>query len=215
MKKNELEILVDQRLINEVGYVDDLINNPTKLDELQVEDLVANGALSQPVVNNIIVEEGVAALLPILTQQDLEERIKLGKKIKLTNDLRLDTCIIINPGDVCDIDLNGHTIIGGLFTESGGIITEGSTDSYTFWNKGGKLIISGEGNIVASFAKYSIAVWTQDGITILNDGVYENFGEGCDLIYASKTGSVEINGGIYLACTRQEGVPGTKNLRSA
>jgi hypothetical protein len=122
---------------------------------------------------------------------------------------------VINKGEVCDIDLNGYTIKGGLFTESNGSFTEGNTDSYVFWNKGGQLNISGNGIIEAQSAKYSMAVWTQNGTTVINDGTYTNAGEGSDLIYVSATGIVEIHGGCFEACVKQPGVDGTKNVRAA
>lgn len=215
MNKKELELLVDRKLITQVGYVEDLIKNPEKLEKVSEEDMAAMGVLSQPEVNTVVIEEGVLTLMPIVTQADLIERIKLGKPFKLTNDIQLDTCIVIDKGDKCEIDLNGYNITAGLFAESAGDFLEGDSDSFAFWNKGGELIISGDGNINTQAAKYSIAVWTQGGTTVLNGGVYKNAGEGSDLIYASATGSVEINGGYYEACIKQEGVVGTANTRDA
>lgn len=215
MNKKELETLVNHKLITEVGYVDDLLSNPTKLEEVSAEDMAIMGALSQPVVNKTIIEEGVDILIPITTQEEFISRMKAGKLIKLTNDLHLDTCIIIDEGDVCNVDLNGYTITAGVFAESNGEISEGDSDSYVFWNKGGNLSISSNGTIKAQDAKYSIAVWTQAGTTILNAGTYLNGGEGSDLIYASGTGSVVINGGYYVAGVKQDGVDGTANIRAA
>lgn len=215
MNKKELETLVNHKLITEVGYVDDLLSNPTKLEEVSVEDMAIMGALSQPVVNKTIIEEGVDILIPITTQEEFISRMKAGKLIKLTNDLHLDTCIIIDEGDVCNVDLNGYTITAGVFAESNEEISEGDSDSYVFWNKGGNLSISSNGTIKAQDAKYSIAIWTQAGTTILNGGTYLNGGEGSDLIYASGTGSVVINGGYYVAGVKQDGVDGTANIRAA
>lgn len=215
MDKKELEVLVDRKLITQVGYVEDLIQNSEKLEKVSAEEMAAIGVLSQPEVNNTVIEEGVMALVPIISQDDLMKRIKSGKPFKLTNDIQLDTCIVINEGDKCDIDLNGYTITAGLFTESNGEFLDGNSDSFVFWNRGGELIISGNGKVVSRPAQYSMAVWTQGGTTIINDGTYQNSGEGSDLIYASATGVVTINGGLYEACIKQEGVDGTKNIRSA
>lgn len=215
MERKDFEILIDRKLITQIGYVEDMLNNPDKLEQLSLEDMAAEGILSQPEINVAVIESGVDVLVPILTQSDLVERLKSGKSIKLTNDIQLDTCIVLDEGDKCDIDLNGYTITAGLFKENSGELLDGNSDSYVFWNKGGELIISGDGSIISQPAPYSIAVWTQAGTTIINDGTYENFGEGSDLIYASGTGTITINGGYYKACVKQEGVDGTKNKRAA
>lgn len=215
MNKKELDALVNHKLITEVGFVDDLVKNPEKMEKVEVAELASMGILSQPVMNKVLVEEGMDVLVPILTQADFEEKVKSGKAFKLTNDIILDSCIVIKKGDVCNVDLNGYNIIAGVFAENGGEIKEGDSDSYVFWNKGGELTISGSGMISSQDAKYSIAVWAQGGTTVLNGGSYKNAGEGSDLIYASATGSVVINGGYYEACVKQEGVDGTKNHRAA
>ena len=109
------------------------------------------------------------------------------------------------------IDLNGHDIQGGLFTESDGEITEGSTDSYAFWVKdGGKLTINGNGSVKTQPSTFSMAVWAQGGEVIINGGEFENTGNNCDLIYASAGGKVEIYGGKFIA-NLNEGAPGTAN----
>lgn len=215
MNKKELETLVDHELITQVGYANDLLQNPDKLEAISLEDMVATGVLSQPEANKSIVDNGVDILIPITTQEDFISRMKVGKLIKLTNDLHLDTCIIIDEGDVCNVDLNGYTITAGVFAESNGKVSEGDSDSYVFWNKGGNLSISSDGTIKAQDANYSMAVWTQAGTTTLNGGTYLNGGEGSDLIYASGTGSVVINGGYYEAGVKQNGVDGTANIRAA
>jgi hypothetical protein len=151
----------------------------------------------------------------ISSQSDIMEAIKLGKPFKLTDDVKLDSCITLNEGEVCNIDLNGHTIKGGLFTESNGSFSEGDSDSFVFWNRGGVLNIYGDGVVEAQNAKYSMAVWAQGGTTIINGGTYTNAGEGADLIYASANGTVEVYNGYFEACIKQPGVDGTNNVRSA
>lgn len=223
MNKSELEALVNHELITDISYVNDLINNPKLMENMDVQEMSKMEILSQPVINEVLKEQGLSILVPtpptpptpLMTQSDIIAAIKEGKPFKLANDVQLETCIVINKGEVCDVDLNGYTIKGGLFTESKGSFKEGNTDSYVFWNKGGKLNISGNGVVEAQNAKYSMAVWTQDGTTVINDGTYTNAGEGSDLIYASATGVVEIYGGCFEACVKQPGVDGTMNTRAA
>jgi hypothetical protein len=103
------------------------------------------------------------------------EAIKAGSPVKLIDDVKLDSCITLNEGEVCNIDLNGHTIKGGLFTESNGSFNEGDSDSFVFWNRGGVLNIYGDGVVEAQNAKYSMAVWAQGGTTIINGGTYNGY----------------------------------------
>lgn len=167
--------------------------------------------LLTPAIEHLPLDEEIHS---IKTQEDIEKRIANGEPIILTSDIKLNNTLVIETGKVCNIDLNGHTISAGVFTESNGNIGHGNSDSFVFWNKGGKLIISGNGKVVAQSANYSMAVWGQDGETIINGGNFYNNGEGSDLIYASKTGNIIINGGYFEACVQQN-VPGTKNKRSA
>ena len=51
----------------------------------------------------------------------------------MTEDVKLTAPIIVN-SDIT-INLNGHNLTGGVYAESNGIITEGTTDSYVFWVK--------------------------------------------------------------------------------
>ena len=114
------------------------------------------------------------------------------------------------------IDLNGYTITGGLFAESNGEMTEGTTDSYAFWvKKGGKLTINGEGYVKSQAAAYSMAVWADGGEVIINGGTFENAGDGCDLIYAKNGGKVTITNGIFKATHNTGAEPGTRNEYSA
>ena len=210
MEIKDFNTLLDHKLITNVDLADYYLNNTEALDELADTDLMSMGILSQPTVNDIIKTTGVASLRPILNQDDLMERIEMGHPIKLTNDLVLDTCIIIN-GQDASIDLNGYSITAGIFTESNGDITEGDTDSYVFWVKDGSLAIFGNGDVIAQPAKYSIAVWCQGGAVLLDGGNYYN-GEDSDLIYASGSGNVKILNGYFKA--GENNGPGTKNKYS-
>lgn len=213
MNKNDLKALVDKELITDVKLVDDLLNSDN-LSNMSVDQLTSIGILTNVIVNNHLKEYGMNALTPILTQADLVERLKQNGTIKLTNDIQLNDCLIIDESMDVAIDLNGYNIMGGLFTEASGVINEGNTDSYVFWNKGGKLTIKGSGKIQSQDAKYSMAVWVSAGEVNIYGGDFYNGGVGCDLIYASGTGAVNIYGGYYEATLKGDDA-GTANKRSA
>jgi hypothetical protein len=213
MNKNDLKALIDKELITDVNLVDDLLNSDD-LSTVSVDQLTSMGVLSNVVVNTHLKEHGINALTPILTQADLVERLKQNGTVKLTNDIQLDNCLIIDESMDVTIDLNGYNITSGVFTESAGVIKEGNNDSFVFWNTGGKLTIKGAGKIQAQDAKYSIAVWANAGEVNIYGGDFYNGGVGCDLIYASGTGAVNIYGGYYEATLKGD-ADGTANKRSA
>lgn len=111
----------------------------------------------------------------------------------------------------------GSTIKGPVFGSAfdpEGNVTE--TDSYGLHVvKGGEIIIEGDGEIEAQEATYSMAVWAQGGKVVISGGTFKNAGDGCDLIYASASGNVEIYGGEFFATENKGGEPGTKNKFSA
>lgn len=213
MNKNDLKTLVDKELITDVNLVNNLLNSDD-LSDVSVDKLTSMGILTNVVVNTHLKEHGINALTPILTQADLVERLKQNGTVKLTNDIQLDDCLIIDESMDVTIDLNGYNITSGLFTEASGAIKEGNTDSYVFWNKGGKLTINGSGKIQSQDAKYSMAVWASAGEVNIYGGDFYNGGVSCDLIYASGTGAINIYGGYYEA-TLKGNEPGTGNKRSA
>jgi hypothetical protein len=67
--------------------------------------------------------------------------------------------------------------------------------------------LAGHGEVNATLGSdgYSMTVWADAGKVVINDGVYTNATDGSDrgtdLIYASGTGHIEINGGIFEAAT--------------
>jgi hypothetical protein len=71
--------------------------------------------------------------------------------------------------------------------------------------EGGVAILNGAGTVKSTLGsdKYSMAVWADNGTVVINDGVYKNETDGSvrgtDLIYASGTGCIEINGGTFEA----------------
>ena len=100
-------------------------------------------------------------------------------------------------------------VFGSAFDADGNVI---ETDSYGIHVvKGGDLTIDGDGVIEAQKATYSMAVWAQGGKVIIKDGIFKNGGDGCDLIYASAGGKVEIYGGEFHPTKRIGLEDGTKN----
>ena len=184
--------------------------------ENPAQSFVAEGYIS------VETSEGVWEVLPatesveVASAAALEDVLAQGGKATLATNIDLEnTAIAITEGEAT-IDLNGKNITGGLFTESNGAVTEGTTDSYAFWVKeGAKLTINGDGKVKTDACKYSMAVWAQGGEVIINGGYYENAGEGSDLIYASAGGKIIINGGEFKACPTQPGVEGTAEEYSA
>lgn len=214
MNKKEFEYLVENKMITKVDFATHYYNDEEALSNLDASQLASEGILSQPALNDIIVNEGLSSIMPvyITNQSELEEQLALGGYIKLTNDIQLDTCIVFN-GDAV-LDLNGYSITAGLFTEDSGTIKDGESDSYAFWVTGGSLTIKGEGCIKTKDCKYSIAVWCTGGEVNIYGGSYYNSGDGCDLIYVSSKGLVNIFDGYFEATTNSK-TAGTMNNRSA
>ena len=91
----------------------------------------------------------------------------------MTQDIDIAQAIKIENGVTTTIELNGKTLKGGIFAESNGEFTEGTSDSYVFMvNKGGELLLNGEGTVESQEAKYSIAVWANGGKVIINGGTF-------------------------------------------
>lgn len=71
--------------------------------------------------------------------------------------------------------------------------------------EGGVTTLDGAGTVHGTLGsdKYSMAVWAENGHVVINDGIYrnetDNSARGTDLIYASGTGRIEINGGTFEA----------------
>ena len=119
--------------------------------------------------------------------------------------------IVIGNEQTCTLVLNDYGITAPVFTDE----TDNSSNSYGVWvTTGGSLTIEGNGFIQSQNADYSMAVWAQGGTVVIKGGLYKNAGEGCDLIYASAGGKVEIYGGEFFA-TQRGSQPGTSNEYSA
>lgn len=71
--------------------------------------------------------------------------------------------------------------------------------------EGGLTTLEGAGTVQGTLGSdnYSMAVWAENGTVVINDGIYKNETDGSDrgtdLIYASGTGCIEINGGVFEA----------------
>lgn len=195
---NEINQLAEQGFITDVTLIREIINNPELAKTINIGEFVSQ--VTAPV--------------------DIKEAEELFMNMVVNGDVVLNQPVLLSTPTIVEkelfVNLNNNTITGPLFAESNGKLVEGDTDSYVFWvKKGGKLTLNGEGTVKSQACKYSMAVWAQGGEVIINGGTYENAGEGSDLIYASAGAKIEINGGEFKACEKQEGVSGTNNLHSA
>ena len=145
---------------------------------------------------------------------ELAALFEQGGEMTLYTDVTLTEPLILTEDKTVTINLNGNTITGGLFAESNGVISTGTSDSYPFWVKGGTLNIKGEGRVVAQDCDYSMAVYATGGVVNIYSGEYYNQGDACDLIYAGGNAEVNIHGG-YFKATLNNGADGTKNEHSA
>lgn len=186
----------------QISHIIEQINN---IDAADYND-------SEPVFNEIF--NGKTEAITVTSKDELLSMINEGHVELASNIDLVDTPLIIE-GDV-EVNLGGNDIVGGVFTESGGSILEGSSDSYAFMAiEGSNLTISGEGNVIAQDATYSMAVWANGGTVTINGGVFKNGGDSCDLIYASNGGRVYIYGGEFIATDKKGVEPGTNNTNSA
>ncbi len=118
-----------------------------------------------------------------------------GDVITLQGDLNRGTSdinnIVIDAEDVT-LNLNNNKIVAS-----------GSNGAVKV--TGGKVTLDGAGEVKATLGSdnYSMAVWAENGKVVINDGIYTNATDdsirGTDLIYASGTGLIEINGGVFEA----------------
>ena len=183
--------------------------------EKPAQSFVAEGYISVETSENVWEVFPANEPVEVATAAALEDVLAQGGKATLTNDINLEnTAIVITEGEAT-IDLNGKTITGGLFTESNGAVTEGTTDSYVFWVKGGTLNIKGDGTVKSQSATYSIAVWADGGTVNIENGKFYNEGHGSDLIYAKNNGIVNIYGGYFEACKSDHTEDGTQEDYSA
>lgn len=192
--------LMDRYVITNVGLKPE--------DYKDIDDLQDHGfatGVGDDTVYEAVVEELVnsAELLnKFLTDVAAGGTVVLPMSFTLTAPIAIEKDVTI--------DLNGYSLTAGVWDE------DGDPNSYVFWVKNGTLTLGGEGAVIASDATYSMAVWANGGNVVINDGIYTNGGDSCDLIYASKKGTITINGGDFRAAGPASGTaPGTKNPYSA
>ena len=158
--------------------------------------------------NGVIAPEEVLPGIPVGSEEEFLAAITEGE-VSLIGNIQLSEPVILTEGINTIINLNNNKIEASVIGEG-----EDST-SYAIRNNGGNLIIKGAGEVETKDAYYSIAVWTKAGQTDIYDGKFTNAGDGCDLIYASGTGIINIYGGEFIP-TKKEGIePGTMNEYTA
>ena len=118
-----------------------------------------------------------------------------GDVITLQEDIAMGTAdndhLVVSAENVT-IDLGGKTLTAN--GSNGAIKVEG-----------GMTTLDGAGTVSGTLGSdnYSMAVWASSGTVVINDGIYrnetDNSARGTDLIYASGTGCIEINGGVFEA----------------
>ena len=118
-----------------------------------------------------------------------------GDVITLQEDINMgigDNDHLVVKAENVTIDLGGKTITAN--GSNGAVKVEGGTTT-----------LDGAGTVhgILGSDKYSMAVWAESGHVVINDGIYQNETDdsdrGTDLIYASGTGCIEINGGVFEA----------------
>jgi len=170
-------------------------------------NIFGNLYTSQSVWNVVIEPEFEGALNPA---DQLATVFENGGEVTLYTDVELTGLLTLKEGKEVTINLNGNTITRPVQT-----VSNGNTSCYVIYNNGGTLNIKGEGTIETGNAYYSIPVWTAAGTTNIYGGEYYNAGDGCDLIYASGTGQINIYGGYFKAADKTGSEPGTQNTNTA
>lgn len=224
--KPETEELLDSirtETSTTIERVEEVIeNNTEKITEIvtEIETIKTNQSIDAADYEDGVymfneVFNGIQESTQVSSKDDLLSQINSSNHIELASNIELvNTPVVVDK--TVEVNLNGKEIVGGVFVESNGDILEGNSDSFAFLAKeGANLTISGQGQVKAQEATYSMAVWANGGTVIINDGVYTNEGNGCDLIYTSNGGKVYIYGGEFIATSNDKVVDGTKNDHSA
>lgn len=179
---------------------------------------IIGNILTEQTVFNIIIDPNFKDDYNYYTEKELAYAFANGGEVTLDRDVVLTEPMILDDKDkLVSINLNGHTITAPMFAESDGTISAGTTDSYPFFVKAGTLNIKGHGRVKSQACKYSMGVFAigADAKVNIYDGIYENAGEGSDLIYAKNGAKINIYNGTFIACEKKSGVPGTQEKHSA
>lgn len=118
-----------------------------------------------------------------------------GDVVTIQDDINMGT------GDNDHLVVNVENVTIDLGDKS--LVANGSNGAIKV--EGGVTILNGKGVVESTLGsdKYSMAVWCENGTVVINDGTYRNATDnstrGTDLIYASNTGCIEINGGVFEA----------------
>ena len=149
-------------------------------------ELVFNGGDAAGTVPTPPIHVGGVAIGDVLPATVKEGTVSLQESVNLGSEN------LVVAAEAVIFDLGGNTVIAN-----------GSNGAIQV--TGGEVTLAGEGNIEGTLGadKYSMAVWANDGTVVIDNGVYTNTTDGSargtDLIYASGTGQVIINGGTFIA----------------
>ena len=178
----------------------------SNLSENPELNFCADGYGSYELTENVWTVVSKTAEIQVKSEAALIDAATQGANVVLAADITLNKLLAIK-GNVA-LNLNGKTITAAVNQEKG-------TSYALVVYPEAELEINGNGTVVTSEATYSMPVWAWGGKVVINDGYYENAGDGCDLIYASNGGEVTINGGTFKA-TKKLGIEeGTLNEHSA
>ena len=195
MNKQEFETLINHGLVTDVQYADYMLNTSGAMSEIDVTKLAEMGVLSQPQVNETIIEHGIGVLDPSIllidTEEELIKSLTEGGLVVLDADINISDALIIEKDTI--LDLNGKKLINDNIVNG---------QSVGLKVRSGNVVIKGEG-LIKTTAKtkddFSIAVWAQGGNVKIMGGTFENAGDSTELVYASNGGNVEIHGGEFKA----------------
>lgn len=195
MKQEELNVLVDKKLMTQVGLVEFFENNPDQLEKLDVNDFIESGILSQPTMNDFIEENGVDILvnpfIEAFSEEDLNNVFTNGGKVILKSNIILNQTLTVPAGKDVMINLNGCAITNQL---------ENTSTDVIIIEEGAKLTINGDGDITAVSGNdgYPIVCY---GELIINNGVFssgaDENGNANACIYAKFNGKIIINDGEF------------------
>lgn len=200
--ENFIKEFIKQTGINS-PYAESIISN-SKNASWFIPDGSANDEIKDSLITKLdeyketVIREASVGVLNKITNE--------GGNFVLESDIiAADNYILIDKP--VTIDLNGHNIFIKTRTNNAGELV-----NYGFVvAEGGELTINGDGRITNESANESNVVWAYGGKVTINGGYYENINHVDVVIYASKTGSIEINGGIFKAAFNDRSAPGTKD----